>query len=88
MIKVGDLVMVVKPKSCCGDDKAVGKVFTAKAVVNEKTYCDVCGALYTGIHIENGNETSSQAGVRAYMCIKIDPPALQDETTTEKELAI
>ena len=87
MIKVGDLVMVVKPKSCCGNDKALGKTFVATAIVNETTVCD-CGTYYTGLHVEMGTETFRAAGVRAYRCIKIDPPSLQDETTTDRELAI
>lgn len=33
-IKVGDLVMVVKPRSCCGDARAIGKIHTVSGFHN------------------------------------------------------
>lgn len=47
-ISVGDLVVVVKPSTCCGSLKAVGKILT---VVNrgltDRSKCTTCGKIFS-----------------------------------------
>jgi len=42
-IKAGDLVMVVKPRQCCGSSHAIGKVFLVVSVGIETVNCSICG---------------------------------------------
>lgn len=86
MIKIGDLVMVVKPMPCCGYSGALGKVcIVVDRHIREMGECVHCG------HTEkNVNAVALDDGhVRNIArLIKIDPPSLQDETITEKELTV
>jgi hypothetical protein len=41
-IKAGDLVQVVKPRLCCGNDSGVGMVFLVEDFT-DGAYCDNCG---------------------------------------------
>jgi len=86
MIKVGDLMMVVKPMPCCGKSGILGIPFIVKNIyIPTKPYCVHCNS---DIPIEPSTKLNSGNSVALYRLIKIDPPALQDETTTEKELAL
>jgi hypothetical protein len=48
-IKVGDLVMVVKPSMCCGNPIAMGVVFVAGRGDADLFMCRHCGHKYQGI---------------------------------------
>jgi len=87
MIKVGDLVMVVKPVPCgCKSAyKFIGMIGTVISLDTDKGYCGACGAEFG---VSEFAEITKGQFVRISRLIKIDPPALQDETTTEKELAL
>jgi hypothetical protein len=42
-IKVGDLVLVVRPRLCCGHDFKLGLIFTALSVQKIGGLCTFCG---------------------------------------------
>lgn len=93
--KPGDLVVVVKPITCCGDDRAIGKIYTvtqtAKSLLGGGTVsvgsgpsmCSKCG--YT-------RHASDPVGLDGtYQCErnrlrKIDPLTEQDKTETLQEI--
>ena len=84
--KKGDLVMVVKPMPCCGDTSDIGRVESVEEMAaGNKFECrkclkdldDYCVALFSG---DDGMPTCT--------LIKIDPPADQDQETTDRELEV
>jgi hypothetical protein len=87
MIKVGDLVMVVKPTVCCGESSSIGLIFTFK---NKPPLERMVRCIYCKNRRNSANDVfvDDRYSIEISRLIKIDPPALQDETTTEKELAI
>ena len=85
-MKAGDLVMVVKPSTCCGSASAVGKVF----VVNEvsETWilkCSHCAAIFDG-KASSLYEEGVEAAVLVSRLIKIDPPELPESVEIKEEL--
>lgn len=52
-ISVNDLVMVVRPTSCCGTSKGIGLVFTVKKIETKEftlcAYCDKVIDSYVGV---------------------------------------
>ena len=86
-IKAGDLVMIVRPTLCCGDASSIGTVFTVKEVWINRSRCHGCGAFHEEMQLANNLPRSIEnAGWMASRLIRIDPPALTDDTTTEREL--
>lgn len=85
-IKPGDLVMVVRPRPCCGDMSAIGRV--AKVVEmpsQQKAVCCLqCLCKFEDLisfrKLDDGNVC------HASRLIKIDPPALADEVERVREL--
>jgi hypothetical protein len=81
MIKVGDLVVVVKPTPCCRNVSLVSKVFTVENVATDRIGCLHCGAVYTvprlGFSIRG-----EHFGCHTDRVIKIDPPAEGDMLET------
>ena len=53
-IQVGDLVVIVKPRRCCGNGDTIGTIFTVRSFA-KKCKC-ACGASYEGKFavMENG----------------------------------
>jgi hypothetical protein len=45
-MKVGDLVINIKPQPCCGSTNGVGKIYTVKGLYKTRVYCGYCGTLY------------------------------------------
>lgn len=43
MIKAGDLVVVTRPASCCGDKRTMGKIFRVAKIEEGFGRCGVCG---------------------------------------------
>jgi hypothetical protein len=84
-IKVGDLVMIVKPIQCCGEDRAVGRLFKVEAVEHDYYQCIYCGAITKSTVAKNPNRNSWVSFSRL---IKIDPPALPESLEREKELSV
>jgi glutamate/tyrosine decarboxylase-like PLP-dependent enzyme len=86
-IKVGDLVMVVKPAPCCGSNNSLGRVFTVGSrEPKSKLWCPKCGHVShrTDVHAVD----VGVAFVQAERLIKIDPPALTESLEREKELSV
>jgi hypothetical protein len=81
-IKKGDLVMITKTLPC-GHGR-VGLPFIVEDVRLSKTsLCAVCGREYPAALCVFKTDKEC---VELYRIIKIDPPALTDETKTHKEL--
>ena len=86
-IKPGDLVMKVKPNTCCGDPNMLGVPYTVCEILHRTcTECARCGAimyqsLVTGTHDPNG-------GCELECLIKIDPPAEGDSLPTRKDIEV
>lgn len=87
-IKPGDLVMIIKPMPCCGYSGGLGLVRTVQAFTSRE-----CGTKCVGCGISNrsdfGPHSHANLGdfyVWLYRLKKIDPPALADETETNREL--
>jgi hypothetical protein len=83
-IKVGDLVMVVKPAVCCGSVNSIGRIFPVEGIERVYGQCAHCGMRghEYGAKIANGRY------VLLTRIIKIDPPALPESLEREKELSV
>ena len=81
--KVGDLVMIVKPKACCGYDGALGHVFGVTSVSPGyfHTTCVQCGDRRKTF---NEVELNGQSWAQTYR-LRLIPP-LSDLETTEREV--
>lgn len=82
MIKTGDLVVVVKPTVCCGNDSAVGKIFQVGKIESMVGQCVHCGSVAQDFGAEVADEPTRL--FRASRLKKIDPLP-QDETTKYEE---
>ena len=82
MIKKGDLVMVVRPISCCGSTKRLGEVFVAGDYWAGHAFCTVCGHDRTQygpfIVVPGGNRC-----MEASRLTKIDPPPITQDVNEE-----
>ena len=79
--KPGDLVMIVKPKRCCGYDGALGHMFTVTSVtpVFSYTTCTQCGdRRKSGNEVELNGESWAQT-----FRLRLIPP-LQDDIAIEE----
>lgn len=82
--KPGDLVVVVKPRECCGNSEAIGRILTISGAMFSRTaFCTQCGdrvsadslvPLVGGTYIEPSRLR------------KIDPLTEQDKTETLQEI--
>lgn len=79
-IKKGDLVMVVRPKPCCGRGRC-GHIFTAGDVIPSWTgtiLCQICGTLREiSMMVQAGNKDEYCELARL---IRIDPPSTSETT--------
>lgn len=84
--KPGDLVMVVKPRPCCGNSRSIGHVSTVISVElrTQIAHCFSCGHSTPNderyIPLDDGTYCQS------YRLIKIDPLTEQDKTETLQEI--
>jgi len=74
-IKVGDLVVIVRPKFCCGDDSTIGKIFTVTGFRSE-WHC-LCGAQGKDLCVMRGDWW------RCHISRVRKIPPLSDPETTE-----
>ena len=85
-IKVGDLVMIVKPTVCCGYAGRIGRVFRAGRFNTKSAKCSLCGARATSfVGVLN---PESGKFVDVVRLIKIDPPAEGDSLPTRADLEV
>jgi hypothetical protein len=82
-IKAGDLVMVVKPRICCGNGISIGKIFTAGIVTDSSIRCN-CGHVSFDIHKHVADGSGKYCEISRL--IKIDPPALPETITHDEEI--
>lgn len=78
-IKVGDLVVVVKPTLCCGRGESVGKIFTVTGF--RKDHLCVCGDRSSGTYAVMDDGFNRRAIAR----LRRIPPLSELETTEHKE---
>jgi len=83
-IKVGDLVIVVKPSLCCGILKDIGSIFTVLNAM-PATYV-TCIYCHNRKENENYLLLSNNMGCHKSRLIKIDPPQLPEEITTNEPM--
>jgi len=82
-IKVGDLVIVAKPQTCCGNSRTLGQVFRVTKIAMKASRCIFCGRIA---------ETAFASGKRdghdtkLHRLRRIDPNCLADETEKEEAL--
>jgi len=85
-ISVGDLVMVVRPTSCCGNSKNIGAVFIVDDIlinVGECAYCSIKEAVACAF------EPNWKYGMGAYSLNRlkrIDPDCLRDDVREAEKL--
>lgn len=81
--KVGDLVMVVKPKSCCGYSGALGHIFTVTSLTHSAptTTCVQCGERR---HSKDDVELDGVSWAQPHR-LRLIPP-LSEPETTEREV--
>ena len=80
-IKVGDLVMVVKPAICCGSPRRIGLVVRVTGLTNgERTRCTWC-SLSDVVPLA---EYSSDLCIDIRRLKRIDPPAIGDSLPMRK----
>lgn len=82
-IKVGDLVMVVKPGECCDKLSNIGKVFRVLEVRPTRAICSKC---YRLIDQELRAFSNTRTAYRLDRLKKIDPPAEPQHVHTIEEL--
>lgn len=84
-IKAGDLVMIVRPKPCCGLASCMGLVGVAKAAPNyvKGIYCIECKFID---HNLSDYFLLDKGYVHLSRLKKIDPPALDEEVERVVEL--
>jgi len=84
-IKPGDLVMVVRPNLCCGASDSVGMVAIVQPNPRWASYCqcDGCGAVEYDMR---DFRTLKGGGYHIAVLKKLEPPALADNTETQREL--
>jgi hypothetical protein len=79
-IKVGDLVMVVRPTSCCGrPGKSMGRIFVVTVLDGGRRRCLQCGQISDGVIA--GGDNVIPASVERLK--RIDPPAEGDSFTVK-----
>jgi len=87
-IKPGDLVMVVKPRPCCGGLTNLGLTFTVGKIVRDSLRCR-CGVITHSDPIATTGVINSRGRPEAVLvcCLKkIDPPAIGDTLPIREEL--
>jgi hypothetical protein len=82
-IKVGDLVMVIRATSCCGNSGAVGTVGIVEKIYHGcLAQCFYCKSLLRA----KSDAMINGYGYDTYRLKKIDPPALDESVERVQEL--
>lgn len=81
-IGVGDLVYVAHPLPCCGDNTLTGFTFVVRKLGRHLSVCRFCGEIVEADFADHG-----KGGGFLLTCLKkINPPAVKQDTTTDKQL--
>jgi hypothetical protein len=86
-IKPGDLVMVVRPTSCCGDTEEIGLIFKVSAVENAPSWCELCGHQFERTVLATSSDAEEDC-CSTIRLKKIDPPAEGDSLPTRREMGV
>lgn len=83
-IKKGDLVMVVRPRKCCGNSSGLGRIFTLIEITREPLMCAYCGHIDdVAVACLSGDVYGDAANLK-----KIDPPADGDSLPTRADIEV
>lgn len=87
-IKVGDLVIIVRSTSCCGETSDIGDIFTAGTVFNSPvTECDICGkSLGNTTLVGIQGEEDGESGYPLSRLKKINPSTEPERVETQQEI--
>lgn len=86
-VKPGDLVMVVKANTCCGDASSLGQVFAVSEIKPQSICrCSGCGGFCLGTYV--GDAGKPGTGELLSQVVKIDPPAEGDSLPTRQNLEV
>lgn len=81
-MKVGDLVVVVKPSPCCGKTAAVGRVFVIANFYQGLVTCYSCNQLFSG---ELARAVGDFGGITRRRSMRTPPfPELIDELIADE----
>lgn len=84
-IRVGDLVMVVRPMPCCGDARDVGICFRVEEITKAYDgWCVNCGSGHPN-DCATDPTTTYEHPIKTLK--KINPPAQGDEVSTREPLS-
>jgi len=78
-IKVGDVVVITRPTTCCAFDELIGTVFTVSGIETVSGFCNVC---HNYIHQQSGAQFDG-GYVQVSRLKKLDAPRLETETDSE-----
>lgn len=87
-IKAGDLVMVVRPKPCCGASEDIGAIVQVLYLDGAPGECEDCGTSYTSldaVYAEDHGIGKCWAHDISRL-IRIDPSALPESVETDREV--
>ena len=73
MIKKGDLVMLVRDRSCCGGGYGYGEIYTVTRIETKFNKCSYCGAIKT-VTLAAG-DGHKRDGYNIDRLKKLDPPS-------------
>lgn len=71
-IAIGDLVQIVRPTACCGEDKDLGVPFLVGHIYTGPFHCGTCGRNSVGTLLSDSAE--HKAGVSLDRVKRIPPP--------------
>lgn len=80
MFKPGDLVMLVKPAPCCGDESDMGVIVTVVGSDANLSECSECGSYKRELMVDFDDGTCAEPSR-----LRLIPP-LSELETTEREV--
>lgn len=79
--RIGDLVIVTKPSTCCGNANYVGTVFVISALRNILGQCRNCKSLVDASVADGINVFP----VNVQRLTKVDPPFIEENRISKSE---
>ena len=89
-IQVGDLVMVVRPTTCCGNWAAAGDIFKVLALDFGPSGCRWCPRVsHNHFAIMSWSGPNDRpTSIELSRLKRLDPDALKDDVPTHRELTV
>lgn len=86
-IKVGDLVVIIKPIACCGYSSGIGRIFRVSEFTKGKAgdVCPYCHSRKPAITIALF-EGNGHIGAEISRLKKLDPPTEDETVSTDTEI--